>query len=511
MGFGVEVRSELRNSDREALSKRVLQRGFGRYLQAINLVNLRAYTDAQIRFDFPVTALVGANGAGKTTVLGAAALPYIEVQPRLYFAKSGAYDSSMQNWRVEYELVDDRRNLVKRTASYRQERWNREAVERPVRIFGVTRTVPATERKDLSRAVGRQFRGFGEAPLSPEAVKHVKSILDKDAESYVLVDTVRSGSNKNQIYAAREAQGINYSEFHFGAGEASVIRIVRDIEEAPDGSLILIEEIENGLHPVATRRLVEYLIEVARRKSCQIIFTTHSNDALAPLPDEAVWACAKGKITQGKLDVAALRALTGRVEASFAFFVEDTFAEKMATVALRTYAKTTNVELPGIEIYGVAGEANVESFTRSHNKNPSTPFGAAGIFDGDMREKVDTENGLVAFPGDADPEAHIIQRVEDRIEAIAPRLALNLGLPSSDQGRVIEVTRSVMRTNKDPHLLFAQIGDQLDFLGEGVVINAYLTQWAQNYPEEVAAIFEPLLDRLPRRQAEPEPSDAPSS
>lgn len=509
MGFGVDLRSEIRESEREALSKRVLQRGFGRYLQAINLVNLRAYTDAQIRFDFPVTALVGANGAGKTTVLGAAALPYVEVQPRLYFAKSGAYDSSMQNWRVEYELVDDRRNLVKRTASYRQERWNRDAVERPVRIFGVTRTVPATERKDLSRAIGGQFRGFGEAPLSPEAVKHVKGILDKDAESYVLVDTVRSGSTKNQIYAAREAKGVNYSEFHFGAGEASVIRIVRDIEEAPDGSLILIEEIENGLHPVATRRLVEYLIEVAGRKSCQIIFTTHSNDALAPLPDQAVWACAKGKVTQGKLDVAALRALTGRVDASFAFFVEDSFGEKMATVALRSYASTASVELYGIEIYGVAGEANVESFTRSHNRNPSMPFGAAGIFDGDMRAKIDTDAGLVAFPGDSDPEAHVLQRVEDRIEALAPRLALNLGMPPSAQTRVIEVTRSVMRTNKDPHLLFAQIGEQLDFLGEAVVVNAYLTQWAENYPEEVAAIFEPLIDRLPRRQPDPVPAETP--
>lgn len=500
MGFGVEVRSEIRESEREALSKRVQQRGFGRYLYAMNLINIRAYKDAQIRFEFPVTALVGANGAGKTTVLGAAALPYVEVQPRLYFAKSGTYDSSMQNWRVEYELIDDRRNMVKRTASYRQERWNRDAVERPVRIFGVTRTVPATERKDLSRAIGGQFTGFGETSLSPEAVKHVKTILDKDAESYVLVDTVRSGSKKNQIYAARESAGINYSEFHFGAGEASVIRIVRDIESAPDNSLILIEEIENGLHPVATRRLVEYLIEVAGRKSCQIVFTTHSNDALAPLPDEAVWSCARGKVTQGKLDVAALRALTGQVAASFAFFVEDDFAERMATIALRAYvADHKDVELYGIEIYGVSGEGNVESFTKSHNKNPATKFKAGGIFDGDMRTKVDESEGLVAFPGESHPELHVIEQVNAKLETVAPRLALNMGLPSTDQARVVEVTRSVLRTNRDPHLLFGQIGNALDYLGEGVVANAYITQWAENYPDEVTALFDPLAGRLPKK------------
>lgn len=499
MGFGIDIQSEIRDSDREKLAKRVSNRGFGRYLLAMNIVDLRSYHGAQIRFDFPVTALVGANGAGKTTVLGAAALPYAAVQPRLYFAKSGLYDSSMQNWRVEYELVDDNRGLVKRTASYRQERWNRDAVERPILNFGVTRTVPATERKDLSRAIGGQFKGFGEAPLSDIAVRNLKTILDKEAAGYLLVDTVRGASNQKQIYAAREPGGVNYSEFHFGAGEASVIRIVRDIENSPDGALILIEEIENGLHPVATRRLVEYLIEVAGRKSCQIIFTTHSNDALAPLPHEAVWSCGKGKLNQGKLDVAALRALTGTVEASFAFFVEDSFAVRMAEIAYREYARLTDVELYGVEVHSVAGEGNVKSFTETHNANPASKFRAAGIFDGDMRAKADSSKNLVAYPGDSDPELHVVQAISEKLEAIAPRLAMNLQLKSSDQGRVIEVVRRIMRTNRDAHVIFRQIGNELDYLGENLVASAFLTQWAENFPDEVRAIFDPILSELPRK------------
>lgn len=47
--------------------------------------------------------------------------------------------------------------------------------------------------------------------------------------------------------------------------------MVTIIEAAPPNSLILIEEIENGLHPIATQRMVEYLIEVAERKSVQAI------------------------------------------------------------------------------------------------------------------------------------------------------------------------------------------------------------------------------------------------
>jgi AAA15 family ATPase/GTPase len=74
--------------------------------------------------------------------------------------------------------------------------------------------------------------------------------------------------------------GNDYSQFHFGAGEASVIEMVTKIEATPDDSLIIIEEIENGLHPLATRKMVEYLFDVAQRKKCQIIFTTHAEAAI---------------------------------------------------------------------------------------------------------------------------------------------------------------------------------------------------------------------------------------
>lgn len=61
---------------------------------------------------------------------------------------------------------------------------------------------------------------------------------------------------------------------------------------------MLIEEIENGLHPVATVRMVEDLVEAADRKKIQAIFTTHSNDALKPLPSKAIWVATQDRIFQ---------------------------------------------------------------------------------------------------------------------------------------------------------------------------------------------------------------------
>lgn len=491
----MEEHSEIRDSEKADLLRRVSKRGYPTYLVGMHLVHLRAYKGARIMFDFPVTALVGPNGGGKSTVLGAAALISKNIKPRQFFAKSGTYDASMVDWRVEYDLLESAAPL-RRTASYPSAKWNRDAVDRRALVFGIARTIPATERKDLTAVIGGSFTGFGEKVLSTQTISAVEKILGKEAEKYLLVSGTKRGDK--QLYAARSKGGDSYSEFHFGAGEASVIRIVSDIEDSADNSLILIEEIKNGLHPVATRRLVEYLIDVARRKSCQIIFTTHSNDALIPLPDEAVWACGNGELNQGKLDVNALRTLTGEVDASIAIFVEDAFGEEMALAALRQYSRdVAGVQMLGVAIHAVAGSGTAKKLAISHNENPSIQFRAMAILDGDKHADAEPENYVVVFPGTSDPELYIAQVIVDRIDEIAPRLALNLNLKFADGDRVKQVVKERLRTNHDPHVLFDQIGEDLEFTAGLTVARAFLSQWAENYPEDLRAIFEPAAAIIP--------------
>jgi len=495
MALGVQEHSEIRDSERTELLRRVARRGYGTYLLGMNLEHLRAYRDARIVFDFPVTALVGPNGGGKSTVLGAAALINKSVKPRQFFAKSGTYDASMVDWKIEYDLIEKGAPL-RRTASYPTAKWNRDALDRKTLVFGIARTIPATERKDLTAFISGSFKGFGENVLSAETVKAVERILGKEAEKYLLVSGTKSGDKK--LYAARSTGGDSYSEFHFGAGEASVIRIVTDIEASADNSLILIEEIENGLHPVATRRLVEYLIGVARRKSCQVIFTTHSNDALIPLPDEAVWACGNGELNQGKLDVNALRTLTGEVDASLAIFVEDSFAEEMALAALRQYSRNIQgVQLLGVAIHAVAGAGNAKKLTLGHNENPSITFKAMGILDGDKAAEAEPSKYVMTFPGNSDPELYVAQTIVDKIDELAPKLALNLNLKFADGDRVKQVVKERLRTNHDPHVLFDQIGEDLEFTAGLTVARAFLAQWAEHFPEDLARIFEPAAAIIP--------------
>jgi predicted ATPase len=494
-----EFKSEIRDSDIVALEAKAANGSYSKYLKRIVLKRVRGFTDRDVTLDFPVTALVGPNGGGKTTVLGAAGLIYRDVAPSRFFAKSGTYDASMRDWAIEYDLWDrdlNSRIQVQRTASFKSLKWNRKAVNRNVLIFGVSRTVPATERRELSKAAGNKFFARREVELDEAVITEVGKILGKPIEGYNRLYVDAQG--KVSLFAGRNHGGDAYSEFHFGAGEASVIRMVSEIEAAEDQSLILIEEIENGLHPVATRRMVEYLLDVAKRKSCQVIFTTHSNDALDPLPPKAIWAAYNGEVLQGKLDVRALRTITGQIDASLAIFVEDDFAERMVTTALRHHG---NVELDVVKIHGMGGASPAVKVNQQHNLDPTAAFPSVCIVDGDQPHVVDHENAVFQLPGQGDPEAYVFDRVLEHIDTQAARLTVSMQLPPSQQARVKEVVRTRAVTNRDRHVIFQQIGEDLDFTAADIVAQAFLAIWAQTCPEDVDALLAPFNALLPTRSA----------
>jgi hypothetical protein len=52
-------------------------------------------------------------------------------------------------------------------------------------------------------------------------------------------------------------------------------------------------------------------------------------------------------------------------------------------------------------------------------------------------------------------------------------------------------------TCRDHHLLFAQIGERLGLLAEVIVRGAFLSVWADEFPDEVEALLAPLDDVLP--------------
>lgn len=486
-------RSEIRDSVKVELLDKVRKHDYGNYLLRVDISKIRGFSGETITFDFPVTALIGPNGSGKSSILGAAACAYKMIKPSIFFPKSVIGDKSMNGWRAEYEAIDKKlspRQTVRRNSNFKSAKWVRsDVLDRQTFFFGIERTVPAGEKSKYKKLMRSTYSHRGNVlAIDQDVATQVEHVLGKNVKSFRIADI---GSNDN--FLVGNNNGVDYSEFHFGAGESSIIRMIKEVESAPNNSLILIEEIENGLHPVATKRMVEYLIDVAKRKGIQAIFTTHSDYALAPLPNEAIWACINGKLRQGKLSVEALRAVSGRVDKAVAIFVEDIFAKKWVDAILR---EKLGEKYNQIEVYAVAGDGNAVSTHVSHRKNPSISFKSLCIIDGDSSQVDNDQEGIYRLPG-KQPELTVYEDILKRLDEQIALLTVSCQRAPESQSMVKQRVENIMRTNRDPHLLFSQVGIDIGFVSEDIVRGAFLSLWIRNnetYCDSLANSIKSILN-----------------
>jgi predicted ATPase len=85
-----------------------------------------------------------------------------------------------------------------------------------------------------------------------------------------------------------ESGGRRISSRSISDGTLRFLGTLLALRTVPSDSVVLIEEIEDGLHPTRIRLLVEYLEAVTRERNIQVIATTHSPVVLEWLSDEAL-------------------------------------------------------------------------------------------------------------------------------------------------------------------------------------------------------------------------------
>ena len=96
-----------------------------------------------------------------------------------------------------------------------------------------------------------------------------------------------NGNSSDGMELEAEPVFHTYSEAYAGSGEYAVIMMVHYIYTAEKGSLILMDEPENSLHPESQRRLMEYILYETLTKKHQFIISSHSMYMSESLPNEA--------------------------------------------------------------------------------------------------------------------------------------------------------------------------------------------------------------------------------
>ncbi|MEZ4269794.1 MAG: ATP-binding protein [Myxococcota bacterium] len=71
-------------------------------------------------------------------------------------------------------------------------------------------------------------------------------------------------------------------------GTLRVLSVAAAMLSAQEGSLVVIEEIDNGVHPSRARHLLERIRSIAERRNLRVLLSTHNPALLDALPDEAI-------------------------------------------------------------------------------------------------------------------------------------------------------------------------------------------------------------------------------
>ena len=280
-------------------------------------------------------------------------------------------------------------------------RWSfpEKRYKRKVFWFDVARTLPLDATAGYAKVARLAAGEASTEAISDEFREKLSFILGRD---YSSARFAAPDVNANRPVGLLTRDFGEISQFHQGAGEDTTLDLIRALQVVPNNSLIIIDEVEASLHPRAQRRLVRFLLEIARLRRAQIILSTHSPYVLEELPQEARVLLVPTKegpnVLYGASPEFSLTRLDEMVHPEAFVYVEDKLAEVWTREILARHPQGPTV-LSRIRIAPV-GPANVVRVMGQLAATGKLPHKGTALLDGDQGPA----EGCALLPGMDAPE-----------------------------------------------------------------------------------------------------------
>ena len=306
-------------------------------LSELIVVRLKGLKD--VAFDFSsgaLTAVMGSNCSGKTTVLHALACAYrplkesdIDYQfPRFFRPNSDARWKD-SNFSIQHSFRIGADEFLNQKQSYaKSDRWSPKYERRPqryTRLVGIGECVPDIETVNLQSMIYYQ-KDVDDDEAAVDVREVAGQVLNRD---YQTLYKVTYKCTKKPSYGVT-TEAITYSGLSMSSGEQRVFRILEAVFRAPKYGLILVDEIDLFLHQDALQRLLKKLNTHCIAEHKQLIFTTHFPAVAEMYGDINIYTLnrtpTKTAIWKG-YSYEAMRHITGKQERPLSCYVEDDVAE----------------------------------------------------------------------------------------------------------------------------------------------------------------------------------------
>jgi ABC-type multidrug transport system ATPase subunit len=376
-------------------------------LKSISLTRgeIRGLSNFRIEFSYPLSAVAGRNGSGKSTVLALAScafharpkdwflqgrrLPYYRfsdffVQTKDEVPVEGVtigYEILYDNWKPTDAMPKGKGLGFQKRVKSPGGKWNDydTRVKRPVAFFGIDRVVPPSEKSVLKNQ--KKYFSVGAArksDIEESARKSVSRVLGIDYEDFEI-----RGAGVHKLPLVKR-KGIKYSGFNMGAGEQALFGMFSVIHSPGKPTLFVIDEIELGLHEAAQRNLIHELKRISHELRHQFIFTTHSAAVLESLPPEARFFLERTesgtKVVEGVSPAFAAGRLADKETAELNIYVEDVSAKQLIISALTNDVRRRVRVIEVGSHSAVISQIAAKFVDRRHEKTKSIAF-----LDGDQR------------------------------------------------------------------------------------------------------------------------------
>ena len=459
---------------------------FPKHLEYLELTNLRGWTGQRIEFKFPIVAIVGENGMGKSTIIQSAAAIYKPPTGATgYFASTFFPDTAWEEL-SEIEIKGSvKEGTTSKVVSVRKSttRWrgNETRRERLVRFLDLKRILPIYSKTGYSRLAKRQLTEATSELFDNTSLERLSSIVGK---TYTLAKQSTTNVDATRKVPVLQTDGTEYSGFHQGAGETTITELLS--LDIPNYSIVLIDEIETSLHPRAQRRLIRDLAEISRLKHVQFIVTTHSPYILDELPIYARIQILNDlgvkQVVHGVSSEFALSRMDEENYPEIDIYVEDTSAKILVEEII---AKAELSLLSRVQIIPY-GAANVGKSLGLMNHQNRFPKATVVLLDGDQ----DPSEGCLILPGNDAPERVVYEELNN---IGFPRVASIIARSHSD---LVNHCQSAM-TLPDHHDWNKSVADNV-ICGGNELWRALCRTWVEDVyqPDNTNFLINTLRDKL---------------